>query len=377
MKKIILVITLITLSISLFAQKQTVKLNSAKQIFDDGKELPSEEAFIVMVEISRQINFVTLEVFGSSNTKKEPLYSTSWTKTFTDAIPMASLTNNYKLRAGSDYTFVFQEYRNIGQAERDQVAKIINTSIDAIINNSVKIDSKNRYQLLKSPGDILLDMNEYLVTSSTNYAGKGINESRQFSTIIRDAISLLDRANTAVDTTNLAASTRLSSLQTQLKNEILQIVNSYYYVLNQQIIVQNYPVENKKRSIALNFGYGGVLKNENFNSTDYYSAPYAGLSFPLGNKNFSGSFWSRTSVSAGVFLKNFTSDNGLKITGPLVGLPLYGGIGHKFLRMFKVNAGVAILEEKNTLGTNSSSAYLRPFAGLSLELNMWLGFGDK
>src|SRR5699024_7527997 len=106
-----------------------------------------------------------------------------------------------------------------------------------------------------------------------------------------------------------------------------------------------YPTEETSRSLALNVGYGGVYLSGEWGNIDYDAAPYAGVSFPLGDRSFS-SFWGNTSLSVGVFLQNFKDKEGNKITGPVVGLPYYLGLGYNFLHVMRLQAGVVATSTK-------------------------------
>ena len=68
-----------------------------------------------------------------------------------------------------------------------------------------------------------------------------------------------------------------------------------------------------------------------------------------------------------------TSDT--KYSGPIIGVPLYFGLGYKVFKLVRINAGMTLLQEGGGSGLDVSlnSLYLRPFVGASVEFDLWLG----
>ena len=130
--------------------------------------------------------------------------------------------------------------------------------------------------------------------------------------------------------------------------------------------------EKTMNTLSLNLGYAGIYNNNNNGNFNYYSGPFLGLSLPLGNNKLNTNFWSKTSLSAGVFLQNFKPNNNLIVSGPLVKRPIYFGAGYKVFKFLRIQAGTTILEDQNQL-TNTRLIYFKPYVGLSIELNLWLG----
>lgn len=139
--------------------------------------------------------------------------------------------------------------------------------------------------------------------------------------------------------------------------------------------VSNYPTEKKPNTLPLNFGYGSIPIKRSLSSTEYLHGPYAGLSLPLGNKTFT-KFLGNASFSTGVFLQNFESSQGDIISGELVGLPVYAGLGYRMFQVFRLNVGAVMLNFEQA-NTSMSNTYIQPFAGISLEFNLWLGLKDR
>ncbi|MDX5478184.1 MAG: hypothetical protein LPJ98_06965, partial [Cyclobacteriaceae bacterium] len=77
-----------------------------------------------------------------------------------------------------------------------------------------------------------------------------------------------------------------------------------------------------------------------------------------------------------VFLQNFESSQGDKISGDLVGIPVYAGLGYRMFQVFRLNVGAVMLNFEQA-NTSVSNTHIQPFAGISIEFNLWLGLRDR
>jgi hypothetical protein len=186
----------------------------------------------------------------------------------------------------------------------------------------------------------------------------------------------LAKEKVSLDTTGINYINRFETLLQQLNNEVLIIANYYQYVLKDEITILDYPTENLINTLAINAGYAGIYKSGGVSDLEYYSGPLVGISFPLGNRVYASDFLSNTSISAGVFLKNFETLELNKVSGPVLGLPIYISAGYRVLKFIRLQAGATILEETDHI-TDSKSVYLKPFVGISLEFQMWIGLDSK
>src|SRR5690606_27132574 len=136
----------------------------------------------------------------------------------------------------------------------------------------------------------------------------------------------------------------------------------------------SYPTEKKPFHLPLNVGYSGTYFSGDFNNLEYDTAPFVGLSFPLGNRKFT-KFLGNASLSTGVLLNNLVNGQNQEISGPLIGRPIYAGLGYTMFRVLRFNAGAVLTSSESNNDTENLSFY--PFVGFSLEFNLWLGFNSK
>ncbi|WP_375583280.1 hypothetical protein [Cyclobacterium xiamenense] len=90
----------------------------------------------------------------------------------------------------------------------------------------------------------------------------------------------------------------------------------------------------------------------------------------MGNKNFT-KVLGNASVSTGVFFSNMRDSNEQEISGPLIGRPIYVGLGYSLFRVLRFNAGAVLTS--TDVNSSVEDITLYPFVGFSAESSLWLG----
>lgn len=375
MKKLLMMMLIMAFGSSMMAQMQTVQLNSKKLQFDDGRQLPAEKAFIVTSEADPSVGLVKMQISNNGFEKNKPLYEAHWRRKDNDKGSIAILPNHYKLRNGKNYDFKFVYYRKVTETERQQIKTMLESTAHTLLQGNIVQDEK-RYKFLISPADVFTSLNGIIEDGMVNYETKLGTISPNFSGVMENMLRTMSKTKMDLDTAGMMKNDLMTALLNQADNEIEMLTNNYTYVVDDNVIVPDYPVEKTRNTLALNIGYGGVYDKGSASDLSYFSGTYAGVSFPLGNKAFSNRFWNRTSISAGVFLNDFSSSDSIKVSGPVVKRPFYAALGYSIFDYLKLQVGATVLEKTNSL-TDSKSVSVHPFVGLSFELNLWLGVGKK
>lgn len=173
---------------------------------------------------------------------------------------------------------------------------------------------------------------------------------------------------------------RLGDVKKLVAQEIGQVLDMNLLIKTDTRTVEDHLTSSTPNVLAVNVGYGAVyLDNEGTDNINYVQSPYVGLSFPMGNSAFSSRFWTNSSLSVGAFINNFKDVQNNELTGPIFGRPYYVGYGYRLFRFVRLNAGATFLEDKTTPSNNNvfNSFQIKPFVGMSVEINLWLGLGDK
>jgi hypothetical protein len=291
------------------------------------------------------------------------------------------------LRGNSEYTLRINYFRTTVPEEINLLGEMIQKAVASYLKMSVS-SGRNTVSLAKHPRLMRQELDQIVIKGLELYRNKVGIDFPGFSDLVYNKLEQIDQLSLRQARFNIIRREgeddqavrmaffhqNLEDLQQMCFQEINQYLGFEFMVLADSRVITNYPTESIRGTLPINFGYAGIYNEGGFNNLSYDSAPYAGISFPLGNPALAGRFRSNSSISAGLFLTNFDFGDGRKITGPVIGRPIYVAYGYKTAYFLRLNAGMAILqEEKNSSNNVSSNIFLKPFVGLSLELNLWLG----
>lgn len=369
----------------LLAQVRNVTYDAQKNTFDNDYNLPSEERFTISGLIDTSIQLVELDIYQGKKKNGEPkiYYSTQWKRYETDKSNQFFLSVKSPLRQNSKYDFDFRYYKRLQPDEKAYTQASISTSIQNYLVSISRSTAKG-FELDIKPEVIRTELDRIVHEGLKEYRSVNENIFPGFSDIIlrqlNDMSEMTGRRAKSIQKEDGGLEeeyvNKLAEIIRQADLEVEQYLNNDLLIQTDKRTVQDHPTERQKNIIALNAGYGGVWFSGNLNHFDYDHAPYVGISFPLGKKGFSNKFWSNSAISTGVFVTNFKDKDGNKIKGPIIQVPFYLAYGYRFFRFVRINAGAVLLEKKSDNGNflNTDKIMVRPFVGLSLELNFWADF---
>ena len=378
----LLIAVLLLCTYNVNAQVRNVTYDADKNTFDNDFNLPSEERFTITGYINNDISLVELDIYPGKDKKTKAYYSTYWMRSSSDKGNQFYLSVKSPLRQNDQYDFTLNFFRKASDNEIDYTREMIAFSIKNYIT-SITEQKSDKLSLTQSSEETLKELNKLVTEGLRSYRTVNRENFQGFSDIIRRQLENFDEKATkgkkdkeADDSLATSYDNKISAIISQSDIEIEQYLNNEMLVLSESKDVQDHPTEKQRNTVAINGGYGGVWFKGNLKNFDYDHSPYVGLSFPLGKKAFSSRFWSNTSISAGIFILNFKDGDGNKIKGPIIQKPLYVAFGYKFFRFMRFNAGAVLLERKsdNDNFVNADKIFVRPFVGLSLELNFWADF---
>ncbi len=384
-----LLFVVLMVSLPGLAQYKTVTFNYERAYFDDGQPLPAESKFIISGQTTPNVEIVEVKIFYSSNTNKAPFFQNSWERRPTSPIGIFSLPVNQPLRGNEKYTLLLNYYSKITLEQQQQVLSQINAALSAYIDQSYQVDRAS-VTALEHPRTMRSDLNA-IVKQGLSLHRNQINYSFPgFSDLVYQKLKQIGELKLSKARFNIFAkkddnnkSVRLryaqdqiAALKTMVNQEVSQYAGVQMYAITDSKKISDYNTEKTKNALAINVGYGGVYNSGSFNNLSYDAAPYAGISIPFGKEPFSSPFWAKSSISTGVFLQNMKFGNGNVATGPLVHRPVYLALGYRILPFIRFNAGATVLQNK-VAGTSNNDldldkVYIRPFVGLSMEINLWL-----
>ncbi len=391
MRIISLIITFIICSIvSMNAQYETVLLNYEKSYFGENQPLPAEKYFIINGTIRPDVNYVEIQLFNAKGKdNRKALIKNFWKRDFNNSAPAFNLPVNYKLKEGKDYDILINFFRTITEKERASLSRDIYGTLDAYVDQSFNFSNK-KMKLLQNDRQVINDLNEIVERGMSLYRSRTQATFPGYSDMVKlkleqiQGVKLKKAEKMEMDTDSSGARMGLRSklikeLKFILHKEAAPYLNAEIYVLLDDKYIDNYPTETIRDAyfLAPHFGYGGVAFNTNPDEFDYDSKMYVGLSVPLAKRS-KNKFLSNTSISFGAFLSNFEDQDGNKISGPLFNIPTYVSLGYRPFGFFRVQAGVAFLEDDSDAGTAfKEKVAIRPFVGISAELNVWFNLNNN
>jgi len=368
------------------AQVRNVTYDFQRNTFDNDYDLPSDQRFNISGFIDTSVQLVEVDIYQGINKKEEinEYYSTYWLRDKSDNSTQFYLSIKKALRANESYDFNLRLYRSLDSAEVAYTKESLVTSIQNYLLSGARATNKEMV-LEYEPGVIQTEMNRIVQQGLVKYRTRTLENFPGFSDIIKrqledfsDITGSRAKAIRKDEDNNMDDEfvNKMAGILSQVSLEIEQFLNNEMLVLSETKVITGHPSEKQRHVVAINGGYGGAWFSGNLNNFNYGHAPYVGLSFPLGKKAHSKKFWTNASISTGVFVLNFKDADDNEIKGPIIQRPFYVGLGYKFFRFLRVNAGAVLLEKKSDNGEfiNTDKIFVRPFVGLSIEINFWADF---
>lgn len=370
--------------LTLNAQYKSVQYDYEKNWLGENQPLPAESQWMLNGLMPDGVDMVELELFGSNDLDKKPLFSSDYRTAPGFQERRFSIPVNYMLKGNNEYTLRINYFRPAAPFEIEQLKVMIGEAVSSYLTMSVRSE-RNSVTLSKHPRLMRQELDQIVEKGLELYRNRTGLDFPGFSDLIYNKLQQVDDLSLRKARFNIFRNEddneqtlkvaffqqNLEELKLMSMQEVDQYLGNDFLVLADSRVIPNYSTEKTRGTLPINFGYGGVYNKGGFEDLSYDSAPYAGVSFPFGNPALSSKFFSNSSISAGVFLTNFDFGDDKEITGPLIGRPIYLAYGYKTAYFLRLNAGMTILQNENS--SESSTIFIRPFVGLSIELNLWLG----
>lgn len=387
MKKILLALGCCLLLIqTINAQYETMIINYEKSCFNENEALPAAKYFMMQGIVQENIPYVEVRIYSGKGYKKgkKPIHETFWKSSKKDNSRTFAIPINFKLRGNSNYDVLINYYRPTTNDERAKIKENIFKTLDAYVNESFELSSK-KMEFKRSERQVMNDLNTIVNTGFSLYRNRTLVTFKGFSDMVKvklaqiNSTKLKKASKVTGDDRSGYRKKVIEDLSALLHREVNQYFNNDLYVLVDDKIIADYPTKKLGSALPLNVGYGAAFFNYDPQNFDYGTAPYIGLSFPLGKEGAASPFLSNSSISIGAFVTNFKNQAGDEISGPIFKRPTYAGYGYRFFRFIRLNAGVAFTESVATAGgtTNiKTNVKIQPFLGLSAEFRISLGQAD-
>ncbi|WP_154856501.1 hypothetical protein [Cyclobacterium xiamenense] len=381
-KRILWIIALLCWPALVQAQYESVSFSAEKNQLNGGLPLPSETPFYLEGSLPEGIKRVEVQVFKSKKTENQADFY-YWKAPYLRNPTNYELFVAYPLRSSENYTLKFYFYSASDEEETASLENALHENLESYIQATI-LAGKRGTETLSRPAAMLDHVNEIVWQGLKNFQHPLDQEFEGFSDVVKQKIAQLDRVKLKKARFNLLAKKTDPDIQDQalfadqLKQELIKLLKAEtsQYLQNQMLmlvdvrVIDNYPTENKPYYLPLSIGYAGTYFRGDFNNLDYGTSAFGGISLPLANKNFT-KVLGNASISTGVFFSNMRDSNEREISGPLIGRPVYVGLGYSFFRVLRFNAGAVLTS--TDVNSNIEDVTIYPFVGFSAEFSLWLG----
>lgn len=377
---------------SLHAQKQLVLLDPQQRAINQGEPLPPQTYFTIQVPVDMQTGIITINLFKGNKTS-DLIQQNSWSRPINFKGNIAEVPVNVKLRNNGQYGFEVLMYSILSDSERTSLKETVHQNLTNYLNATIEATGK-KINMEGNSGKVINNLNAVVKRSLTWYNNVQLREFEGFSDVVKFKVLQLQEAKLADARFNLSKSRAdtlpntdemqaayakqlTGELQGIVMNEIDNYLNLDFVKLFDSFVIRNAVTERSQTVLPLFVGYGGVYFNGTIDDLEYDSQPYAGFSFPIGRGN--EMHYGRTSFILGIFLKDFKDGQGNTISGPVINKPLFTGLGFRIYDFINLNAGVVATSTTRQTITNikTEEVQLKPFVGLNVQFNLWLGLKKK
>ncbi|MEQ8705436.1 MAG: hypothetical protein RIC19_16025 [Phaeodactylibacter sp.] len=366
-----LLLLLFLCPIFLTAQYKTVNLDFESAYIGDNNPLPAETNILFTGSIPSYIDRIELNILSAKG-KSAPLHTAVWQRPLDNKEKTYSLPVNYKFRSSSNYDIEVRYFQTLGTAQRQELIQTLNSRLQLFLETQLTQDTK-MIEWENKPKRLLADMNDLLRSDLQNYRTGIAAPEQKLSGLVALQMEKMSKIRTKDSTARVRMAEEQVLLRQLLKDELSRILPAPLYKMVDARYLDDCPTESKKGALAVTAGYGGVYFSGDLGEDlDYDTAPFVGLSFPLGNRAFAPRFFSNTYLGFGVFLQDFENADKQNLTGPITGLPIYASLDYKLFQFVYLNLGATFLEE--TSAGDRQVLFVRPFIGFSAKVNLSVQF---
>ncbi len=387
MKKLLLSALSLLLTFSAVSQEKIVSFDYQNNIFNNRQELPENEYFTIQGTMPDNVNIVQVFIYKNRKSGKA-LYNYTWRRPLGNLSESFNIPVTYKLRHNSEYDFEINYYSPVSNQGKQALKESIEDKLTAYLSAAFDVTNK-KISLETNVNKMIKEMNQIVETTLTYYESSLPGEFTGFSDIVKNLLKSANNtkmkqvyfefdplAHTGNEWSKYSKNIEQEIIEAALSEIEPYLERQMNTLLDQRLVIQH-PTEKSFNTIAVNAGYGATYLSGNFDNLDYDRGSFLfGLSFPLGNYN-RNKFLGNSSISVGVFLNNFETADGVSLTGPIFNRPYFIGYGYKFLHIFRAQVGAVALSAQNNQDLRTSEIMIRPFVGVSAEINLWLGFDRK
>ncbi len=371
MQKQLLLLLLFATTFALKAQYTKVNLDFESAYIGENNPLPAEQNLLFSGAIPKYVDRVELSIYPHKG-NRSPLHTAAWQRPLDNQEGSYSLPVNYKLRSASNYDIEALYFKTLNASERTKLLQTLSRRLRLFLDTKLT-NEKRSIEWAEKPRRLREDMNQLLHADLNNYRTGVAAPELQLSELVALQMAKMAQLRVKDSLGQVQLEEEEALLINLIDEELARILPDRVFKMVDARYLEDCPTEEKQGAIAVNAGYAGVyFSGDPGEDLDYDTAPFLGLSFPLGNSAFAPRFFSNTYLGFGLFLNDFENADAKELSGPVTELPLYASLDHKLFQFVYLNLGATLLEESGN--GSRQELFVRPFIGLSAKVNLSVRF---
>lgn len=369
---------------STFSQERMVTVDFESGSFVNNPVVPFDQPFIIQGDAGRDIEYVVVLIFNENS--KKPLHYFSWNRMADNNTSTFSVVIPGVLKSGSKYDFQITTYKRMSEMQKQNLKEDLSERINFFLENNYHFDGKNVN--ISNPNSVYSDLKRLIddalvyqrSKNSITYASPSILvlEELKNQSDFRFKRFLRSRGNFERDSVaDRMVSERVNHINDLIMSELHPFISSDLVQHHRTVLVRSVSTDREQFTLPVNIGMYAWDKSLTINNASVHNVnftPGAGVTIPFSNRSRLASrsrLFDSFGYSIGLLFEPVADADGTEFVTPGVNLPVYTGLGFRLFKVVRFNAGVLILGEKGT--EDFSNLSVLPTAGLSLELNIWLG----
>ncbi|OEY71533.1 hypothetical protein [Salegentibacter salarius] len=385
MNKLLLstILTVLSFTASV-SQERSVKIDFESGTFYNNPKVPFDESLTIVGETGKDIELVKVNIFYED--KDYILDSYVWNRIESNTSETFNIVIPPVLKSNTKYDFEIITYKLLNRAQKNKLLSNLENRIRFLLMNNIYFDGKN--VVVNKPKNVFNELEDLIHESLKYQESKSLIPIEAPSSLVLQELKkqsdfkfnrLFKQSNRDEknELTNQLIAKKVDHLVALISSELAPFFNSELVQHHKQVNIKSVKTDKEVFTLPINFGMYAWSKTVDINNTSAENVdftPGIGLTIPFNNKSrlaTKSRVLDSFGFSAGVLLEPVVDAEGTEYVTPGIDLPLYTGLGFRFFKVARFNAGVLIIGEKGTQDFNNLS--ILPTAGLALELDLWLG----
>lgn len=367
-----------------YGQERIVNVDFESSSFTNSPTIPFDQPFIIQGKIYREVEFVEVLIFNENASRSA--FDYTWNRDKRNESEIFEIVVPGILVSNSKYDFQVKTYTEMSPIQKELLRDNLRERIVYYLRNNITY-SGNRVEV-SQPKHVHRDICELVGDALEYYRSKNAIDQPVISNLLVEELERhadfkfrnflrKKQINEQDSIANEMITERVNSLANLVMSEVEPYINSDLVQLHRMVDIQSVGTDKDIFTLPVNAGMYAWSKSVDINNTSVNNidfTPGLGITLPFSNRS---SLFSRARLfdsfgySMGVLIEPVTDANGNEYITPGIGLPVYAGLGLRIFKVVRFNVGALVLAEQGI--QDFSGLSVLPTAGLSLELNVWMG----